>query len=119
MPKILVVEDDGDLRFLYNQILSRGGYEVATANNTSDGILLLTTEDYDLIILDMNMPDIPGIRLLEFVRDDVRLRQVPVLVISANEHWKHRTMELGVQHFMVKPLQMQQLLDRVELLLAT
>ncbi len=114
MTRILVVEDDGDLQFLYGTMLTRQGYEVVGAKNTSDAILYLTNDDFDLVILDMNMPDLPGIKVLEFARDDVRLRSVPVVVISANDHWEKTVAELGVQHFMVKPVTMTELVKMIE-----
>jgi DNA-binding response OmpR family regulator len=114
MPKILVVEDDNDLQFLYDTMLSRCGYDVTAAHNIVDAMVRLTNELYDIIILDMNMPDLPGIRVIEFARDDARLKHVPIVVVSANEHWKPRVNNLGVREFMVKPVTMQELTSTVE-----
>jgi len=114
MSRILVVEDDPDLRFLYAAVLCRQGHEVVGVANTSEAMLRLTNEDFDAIILDMNMPDIPGLKVVEFVHDDVRLRKVPIIIVSANEHWRAKTVALGVRHFLVKPVPMHELLRVVK-----
>ncbi len=109
MARILVVEDDRDLQFLYKKALAHLGHEIIGARRTTDAILYLTNDEFDLIILDMNMPDMPGLRVIEFARDDIRLQHIPVLVISANENWQAQVRALGVQHFHVKPVTMQKL----------
>lgn len=109
MSEILVVEDDSDLRFLYDAMLSRSGYGVTLASSTSEAILRLTNAQFDLIILDINMPDLSGIRLIEFMCGDVRLQRIPVLVISANETARDSVYRLGVEHFLVKPVTMAEL----------
>lgn len=104
MPHILVVEDDQDLLFLYRTMLERLGYTVTTTDQTAEALMLLTNKDFDLVILDMNMPDIPGIRIIEFARDDIRLRTLPIIVISADPQWRGQCFALGIQHFLVKPV---------------
>ncbi len=118
MARILVVEDDTDLLFLYETMLSRQGHEVVRAEKTADAILLLTHDDYDLIILDMNMPDTSGIKVLEFVRDDARLDGIPVVVVSANGQWRGPCFELGVEHFLIKPVPTRQLFGLLDTLLS-
>jgi CheY-like chemotaxis protein len=84
------------------------------ATQVSDALVLLTNAEFDLILLDMNMPDAPGVRVIEFVRDDVRLRDIPIAVISANENWREPTEQLGVTHFLTKPVPMRDLLALVD-----
>jgi DNA-binding response OmpR family regulator len=114
MSRILVVEDDFDLRFLYANVLARQGHEVVGSPNTLDAMLHLTNQDFDVIILDMNMPDVPGLKVVEFAHDDVRLRKIPIIIVSANEHWREKTYPLGVRHFLVKPVPMHELLRVVK-----
>jgi DNA-binding response OmpR family regulator len=114
MPKILVVEDDNDLRFLYGTMLSRQGHEVVSAVTTSDGILKLTRCPFDLVILDINMPDLPGFKLIEYSQRDVRLSQVPIVVVSANERFRDTVHKLGVPNFLVKPVPMRMLISTVD-----
>ncbi len=110
MPRILVVEDDLDLRFLYSASLSRSGYEVTVAKNAADAMLLLTNQTFDLLILDMNMPDLPGIKIVEFARGDIRLKRVPIVIVSANHLWQDQVLNLGVTKFIVKPVALQDLI---------
>lgn len=114
MQKILVVEDDNDLRFLYNTMLSRQGYEVVSAVTTSDGIHKLSNDPVDLVILDINLPDLPGFKLIEYSNSDMRLKQVPIVVVSANERFRDTVLSLGVPNFLVKPVPMRQLIAMVD-----
>lgn len=114
MPKILVVEDDNDLRFLYGTMLSRQGYEVVPALTTSEGIHKLSNHPFDLVILDINLPDLPGFKLIEYSHNDVKLKQVPIVVVSANERFRETVHKLGVSNFLVKPVPMRQLIAMVD-----
>lgn len=109
MARILVVEDDADLQFLYDKVLAHQGYEVVAAHNATQAFLHLTNEDFDAVILDINMPDAPGTKVLEFVHEDVRLRDIPILVVSANEKYRTFAQEAGARYFMVKPVALQDL----------
>jgi DNA-binding response OmpR family regulator len=89
MPRILTVEDDTDLLFIYELTFSRQGYEVVSVDDMSKAIVYLTQDDFDLIILDINMPDMPGTKLIEFIQGDARLQHIPIIVVSAGERWKN------------------------------
>ncbi len=115
--RLLVVEDDDDLRFFYQTALAREGHEVVGAANAVEAMLRLTTQDFDAVLLDLQLPDIPGKRVLEFARDDVRLRHVPFAVISANDRMRDEILALGARAFLVKPVPMAQLRALVATLL--
>lgn len=119
MTRVLIVEDDDDLRFLYETAFAREGFEVVTAPSTVEAMLHLTNQDFDAIILDLNMPDVPGQKVIAFTREDVRLRNVPIVVVSANEAWRAEVDAMGVREFMVKPVQIQHLVACVDELLRT
>ena len=110
MARILVVEDDDDLRFLYEALLKREGYAVTVASGTTGALVQLTNNDFDLIVLDMNLPDAPGIKIIEFASDDRRLRDIPMIVISADPQWRKPCLDHGITHFLVKPVPTQHLL---------
>jgi CheY-like chemotaxis protein len=114
MARILVIEDDDDLQFLYGKALAHLGYEITQAKNTSDAIVHLTTDDFDAIVLDVNMPGGPGTKVLEFKKGDVRLCNIPVLMVSANELYRAQAQDLGVEYFMVKPVPLQDLTDAIQ-----
>ena len=115
--RILVIEDDNDLRFLYETAFARLGHEVIAAGNTVEAILHLTNKDVDAIILDLQMPDMPGLRVIEFAHDDVRLRHVPIIVVSADERWRATAAALGVHTYLVKPVSMAQIAAQVDAVL--
>lgn len=104
MASILVVEDDNDLRYLYGTVLERRGHQVAVASNTGEAIQVLSSQTFDLIILDISMPDGPGTKLITFAQNDNRLENIPIVVISANDRWEDHVRSLGIQHFLVKPI---------------
>lgn len=107
MATVLVVEDDADLRFLYSAVLTRCGHAVTTVPETIPAILQLTNRAIDVIVLDISLPDLPGTRLLEFMRGDPRLSAIPVVVLSANESSRERALALGAACFLTKPIRMK------------
>jgi len=109
MAKILSVEDDSDLQYLYSMMLARRGHTLDAAKSTADAIVMLARGGYDLIILDMNMPDVPGTRVIEFVRQNAQLRHMPILVISANDYYRRQAMTLGVSAYLLKPVTLRDL----------
>ncbi len=113
MSTILVVEDDKDLQFLYGSALKHQGYEVVSAESITDAIIRLTNEDFDAIILDMNMPDAPGLRVVEFARGDVRLKNIPIIIVSAIENGRAQALAQGVRYYLVKPVPLQTLIQIV------
>jgi len=106
---VLVVEDDADLRYLYEAALTHGGHTVTTAPETIPALLQLTNRAIDVIVLDIVLPDLPGTRLLEFMRGDPRLRTIPVVVLSANESARERALALGAACFITKPVRLKAL----------
>jgi two-component system sensor histidine kinase and response regulator WspE len=113
MSRILVVEDDADLQFIYDNTLSRKGHDVLGARRAEDAFALLATERFDLVILDINLPDRSGLRILESIRQDARLQAVPVVVVSANEQYGDQTAALGARYFMIKPVPLVDLMSVV------
>jgi CheY-like chemotaxis protein len=111
---VLVVEDDPDLRFLYVTALHGRGYAVLEAKNNAEASAILDDADamIDLAILDMAMPDIPGTRIVEIIRSHERFLEIPIIVITANEHYQQK---LGdrVERFYLKPVAISDIIDTV------
>jgi len=106
---MLVVEDDPDLRYLYAAALTRSGHAVTTAPETIPALLQLTNRAIDVIVLDVGLPDLPGTRLLEFMRGDPRLTTIPVVVLSADQSLQERALSLGAARFVTKPVRLKTL----------
>ena len=77
---------------------------------------LLRKEDFvpDLVILDIGMPDAPGTRIIEYMREQPRFEATRILVITANDHYKERVENLGVNSFLVKPISIAYLVEVVD-----
>lgn len=111
--KILVVEDDADINRLLSTLLRQKGYQTTAAFSGSEAKLLLAAEDYDLVLLDLMLPGIPGDTLLQ----DIRSRSVvPVIVISAlaDTQEKIATLQDGADDYITKPFEKAEVLARVE-----
>ena len=109
MPRILVVEDSASTRAFVRATLESeagvAGVEVSEATSGFDALRLLPRGPYDLVITDINMPDINGLELVRFVRQNAHLRKVALLIIStqSSERDKARVMALGADAFLAKP----------------
>jgi two-component system chemotaxis response regulator CheY len=104
--KILVTEDSPTMRsFLTAAIEAMDGYSVVEATNGFDALRLLPRERIDLIITDINMPDINGLELISYVRNNPNYRTIPLFIISteSSEKDRERGMALGANEYLVKP----------------
>lgn len=81
--RILIIDDDKKLVARYREILEKGGYQIDTAYNGKEGLEKLKEKGADLVILDLKMPKMDGVKVLEVIRDDEALRKTKVLVISS------------------------------------
>ena len=111
--KILIIEDDPDINDLLSDILMRESYEVTKAYSGSEGKLLLSNNDYDLILLDLMLPGISGEKLIEEIR---RIKVMPIIVISAktSKEDKINVLRLGADDFIAKPFDIEEVVARVE-----
>jgi CheY-like chemotaxis protein len=109
---VLVAEDHEELIELYQTALHQAGYQVFEARNGMQAIRMLDSMEPppDVIYLDIEMPDLPGTRALEHIRKTPRLKDVRVIVITANEGYRDRIGDL-VDAFIVKPISLSELLD--------
>jgi two-component system cell cycle response regulator len=114
-PKILVADDDQALCRTLSWILKDNGSEVVTLPGGENLIEHLLADQYDLLILDIMMPKVDGLQLLEQVKSDPRLRHLPVLMLSSvpPEEGTVRALGLGAADFVSKPFRVRELLARV------
>jgi two-component system OmpR family response regulator len=111
--RVLVVEDDKNLREQLAAALGDAGYSVDSADNGEDGQFLGETEPYDLAILDLGLPKVDGLSVLKAWRKEGRT--MPVLILSARDRWSEKVegLDLGANDYVTKPFHMGELLARV------
>lgn len=116
MPRIVLVEDDVDIRRLAADALAKKGHDVESADRALDGLELAVKGDPDLVVLDLGLPDVDGTELLRMIR---AVSQVPVIVITARgaDETVVSTLDSGADDYLVKPFSMAQLEARVRAVL--
>ncbi len=110
--RVLVVEDDADLNRQLVAALSDAGYAVDSALDGEEGYYLGDTEPYDLIVLDIGLPKMDGISILEeWRRSD---KKVPVIILTARDRWSDKVqgIDAGADDYLAKPFHMEELLAR-------
>jgi two-component system OmpR family response regulator len=115
--RLLVVEDDRDLNRQLVAALSNAGYAVDTAFDGEEGQFLGDTEPYDAIILDLGLPKLDGLSVLEgWRRADKRM---PVLILTARDRWSDKVagFDAGADDYVAKPFYTEELLARLRALL--
>ena len=112
--RVLVVEDDPSVRGLLHTLLCAEGYDVSTASDGLAGLVKAAAVRPSLILLDLMMPDLGGVRVLEEVRDDPDLAETPVVVVTGKVDAVPGMRELlGDERVFVKPFAVADLLSRV------
>jgi two-component system alkaline phosphatase synthesis response regulator PhoP len=120
MPKkILLAEDEPDILKVVRYRLIKKGYEVITAANGKEAILLLEEHMPDLILADVKMPLMGGLEILKFIKENARLKHIPILFITASsELLKQESRDqLLNEDVFLKPIEMEKLTTRIEELL--
>jgi len=114
--RVLVVDDEDDVRGLVRELLERAGYDVMEAVDGKAGLRALYAAPPDLVVLDVTMPGLDGFATLERIRD---LSDVPVVMLTARaqELEKVRGLKSGADDYVTKPFGRQELLARVQALL--
>jgi DNA-binding response OmpR family regulator len=114
--RVLVIDDDADIRGLVAELLGRVGLEVEGASDGRVGLRSFHRSPPDLVVLDVSMPELDGWQTLERIRD---LSDVPVLMLTArgDELERVRGLKAGADDYVVKPFGRQELVARVEALL--
>ncbi|HYC58499.1 MAG TPA: response regulator [Thermoanaerobaculia bacterium] len=102
---VLVVDDDATNRDVLSRRLERQGHRVETASNGPDALDVLRARPFDVVLLDIMMPDMDGYEVLGRIKSDARLRQVPVIMISAIDDVQSvvRCIEAGADDYLTKP----------------
>lgn len=117
MKTILIVEDSSTTRALIRAVIDElGDFETVEAASGFEALKMLPQQEYDLIITDINMPDINGLELINFVRSNDRYRHVPIIIVSTerSEEDKKRGMALGATAYVTKPFKAADLQETIQ-----
>jgi chemosensory pili system protein ChpA (sensor histidine kinase/response regulator) len=112
----LVVDDSITIRRVTQRLLERRGVKVLTARDGLDAINVLQDQDVDVILLDIEMPRMDGYQFATHVRNDAKLKDLPIIMITSRSGEKHRAkaIEIGVNDYLSKPYQEAQLVGAIE-----
>ena len=113
--KILLVEDDENIRIMVGAMLESSGYQVIETRTGATAMTLASSHIPDLILLDLGLPDMDGMEILEYVR---KTDLVPIIVLSArsDEAEKVKAFDLGANDYMTKPFSPAELTARIDAL---
>lgn len=115
--RILIVEDDKEIQRVLRAALGAAGYATDVAGDGEDGYHLGSSESYDAILLDLGLPKIDGLSILERWRKEGVA--TPVLILTARDSWteKVKGLRAGADDYVAKPFQMEEILARLEALI--
>ncbi len=115
--RILVIEDDADLNRQLAESLKEAGYVVDSATDGEEGHFLGDTEPYDAVVLDIGLPGMDGITILENWRRDGR--NMPVLMLTARDRWSDKVsgIDAGADDYVAKPFHTEEVLARLRALI--
>ena len=116
MRNVLVVEDSKAIRSMIRVALEEaGGFLVAEAGNGFEALKALPMQHLDLIITDINMPDINGLELIGYVKSNPAYSTIPLIIVSTekSEEDKKRGLSLGASGYVVKPFKKEDLMSAV------
>lgn len=114
--KIIVVDDDMVFRKLIKELLVDNGYEVETAENGKEGFEKLKKDKFDLAILDVNMPEMNGFELLNKIREDEELFDLPIIMLTVKSMIEDQIQgfEYGADDYLAKPFDEEILIAKVK-----
>ncbi len=118
--RVLVVDDDAQIRDLTRIVLADAGFEVLTAASGREALRSVRDEDVDLVLLDINMPEMDGWQTLRLLKADDARRDLPVVMFSVKSEFRDKIvgMQEGAADYITKPFRADELIARVRRLLA-
>jgi DNA-binding NtrC family response regulator len=119
MAKLLVIDDEEGIRNLLDTLLRRKGYDVVLADNGLKGLALLRQEHPDVVVLDLKMPEMPGLAVLRQIRSLDPKKPVIILTGAGTPEAERQARALGVTEYVDKEFSLHRLGDALKRLLAT
>lgn len=121
MEKILIADDEKEIRELLKEKLEKNDYHVIAVSNGKEALAAVKKEDFDLILLDVAMPLMDGYEACEKIKQDMRTKDVPVLLLTGKDldpkSLENRLKELGASGYIHKPSTLSELLEKIKVTL--
>ena len=119
MPKILLVEDNEMNRDMLSRRLERHGYSVITAHDGQQGCMMASTEDPDLILMDVGLPEMDGWEATRLLKSSFKTSHIPIIALTAHAMVSDRekAFESGCDDYDTKPVEFSRLREKIENLL--
>ena len=114
--KILIVEDHHDCREILGLLLTKIGYHVIKAQNSKDAIACAEAEEPALIFMDMELPDVDGIRTSALLKQNPKTSHIPIVALTAwmSELWREKASKVGIKTYLLKPVSSRMLKEAIE-----
>jgi two-component system, cell cycle response regulator DivK len=114
--KILIVEDHYDCREILGLLLTKIGYHVIKAQNSKDAIACAEAEEPALIFMDMELPDVDGVKTSAMLRRNPKTSHIPIVALTAwmSELWREKASKVGIKTYLLKPVSCQMLKETIE-----
>jgi DNA-binding response OmpR family regulator len=117
MTKVLIIDDDPDVRTIMNVLMKRQGYEVETAFNRDDALVKLKQFHPSVILLDVLLSGADGRELCKEIKQNDQMRSVPVIMVSAHPGAAENVLSYGADDFISKPINTEALLSKLDRLI--
>lgn len=110
---VLIVVDDASIRISLRMILSGLGFSVVEAARGEEAISLVRTAQFDIVLLDINMPGLGGIEVCRLIRKNAPLLPIVMLTVQSSEDRKVEALDAGADDYITKPFQLRELIARI------
>ena len=114
--KILIVEDHNDSREIMNLFITKMGHETIAAKNSDEAIAFAEAEGPDLIFMDMQLPDVDGVKTTAILKQNPKTAHIPVVALTAwmSALWEEKALKVGIATYLLKPTSPQTLKKIIE-----
>ena len=116
-PKALIVDDTESIRFILETGLEIGGWKVSVAGTAMDALQQLAKEDFDLVIMDIGLPDMNGLDVVEALHKEKPKLPVIILSVQDDSETKVRALVAGASDYITKPFRVEEILSTMDLIL--
>ena len=116
MKKILLVEDNNDSLEILGLRITNFGYEAIKARNSKEAIACVEAEPPDLILMDLDLPDVDGVKTTAVLKQNPKTSHIPVVALTAwmSVLWEEKASKVGITTYLIKPVSLQMLKETIE-----